>query len=115
MIRRPPRSTRVRSSAASDVYKRQGEDSEPSGSAARRARVSRSAGRTEETGVSGGVAETRNVRPESSETTKPASERKSSDRERSAASSGVASNVTGARRFCEETSDVWSLARNLSY
>ncbi|WP_460379541.1 hypothetical protein, partial [Staphylococcus aureus] len=26
MIRRPPRSTRVRSSAASDVYKRQGVD-----------------------------------------------------------------------------------------
>ena len=26
MIRRPPRSTRVRSSAASDVYKRQGND-----------------------------------------------------------------------------------------
>ena len=26
MIRRPPRSTRVRSSAASDVYKRQGKD-----------------------------------------------------------------------------------------
>src|ERR1035438_6807640 len=92
-----------------------GEDAEPSGSAARRARVSRSAGRTEETGISGGVAETRNVRPESSETTKPASGRKSSDRERSVASSGVASNVTGVRRLCEETSDVSSLSRNLSY
>src|SRR5665811_1617712 len=29
MIRRPPRSTRVRSSAASDVYKRQGIDGRP--------------------------------------------------------------------------------------
>src|SRR5665811_1253560 len=31
MIRRPPRSTRVRSSAASDVYKRQGEDAQGTG------------------------------------------------------------------------------------
>ena len=64
--------------------------------------------------MSAGAAVTRNVRPDSSETAKPAEARRSSERARSAASSGFASNVSGVRSACEAGDAASSLARKRS-